>query len=585
MRHSMPGPRITRPTWYAALLGLVATLATATAATARPVTAYVTNYNDDTVTPIDLATNLAGAPIPVGDQPHVIAITPDAAKAYVANYAGSSVTPIDLATNTAGPPIPVGPFPYSIAISPDGRTAWALSLGHAIGSNAPPGGHGSTLTLIDTVTDTATLSIPIPDYPFDLVNRPGLFVNVSPDGTTLYLTGEPNVTTLDLASGTFGTPTFNQRNPRASLLSIDGARLLTVNAWTYGIDGFDTSTLTNVFSYNLDGFTLTPIFINGLTLTPDGATAYVSYIQSGGGGVIPVDLATGSKGTKIPHGGGDQPGPAAITPDGATLIRTGVNLRDVRLWSRVTGTPGAIIPVGNYPSAIAVTPDQAPIARLSVTPGATGSPTTFDASASTVTFGTIASYAWDFGDGTTDVTTTPITTHTYDGGSYTASVTLTSSAGTSTERVFNGQTMMRNGGPQARATALIGSVVQLGAPIVSIVSPSAGLVAGGDSVNILGSGFTGATAVSFGGIPAASFIVNGDNSITATTPAALAAGAVDVKVTNSVGASAITPVDRFTYLAGVPPVTTPCPDGGCIAVFPTAAGMTVSASSSTGCAV
>ena len=60
--------------------------------------------------------------------------------------------------------------------------------------------------------------------------------------------------------------------------------------------------------------------------------------------------------------------------------------------------------------------------------------------------------------------------------------------------------------------------MQLGAPVVSMVFPSAGLVAGGDSVNILGSGFTGATAVSFGGIPAASFIVNGDNSITATTP-------------------------------------------------------------------
>jgi hypothetical protein len=102
-------------------------------------------------------------------------------------------------------------------------------------------------------------------------------------------------------------------------------------------------------------------------------------------------------------------------------------------------------------------------------------------------------------------------------------------------------------------------------------------------VNVIGSGFTGATAVRFGGVPAASFVVNGDNSITATTPAAVAAGVVDVSVTNSLGVSALTPADRFTYLASST-VTTACPTGGCIAVFPTAPGVSVSVSASTGCA-
>ena len=77
----MSSPRTTRSTRCAALLGLVTTLATATAATARPVTAYVVNRLGDTVTPIDLSTNTAGAAIPVGSEPIAIAITPDAAKA------------------------------------------------------------------------------------------------------------------------------------------------------------------------------------------------------------------------------------------------------------------------------------------------------------------------------------------------------------------------------------------------------------------------------------------------------------------------------------------------------------------------
>ncbi len=570
------------PSAVVALFAIPAvTIATAGDAMARPVTAYVVNSLDDTVTPIDLGTNTAGAAIPVGDEPIAIAITPDASKAYVANGSGNSVTPIDLATNSAGPAIPVGFYPMSIAMSPDGRIAWVANTGNYL--HDPINGPGPSLTPIDTVTNTAGPSIPVP---FDINGSISVFfiaATLSSDGTTMYLTGDTNVMPFDLVSATFGKSVYNTPNPRASMLSVDGTHLLTTNTWNGGIDRLETPTLNkvNVNWFNLP-YPLIPGGTNNLGLTPDGATAYVSYIEPGvGTGVIPIDLATGIPGSKISTGGTSWA--VAITPNGATAIVTRLFEQSVRLVSTATNTAGATIPVGNNPYAIAVTPDQAPIARLSVTRAAPGSPTTFDASASTVAFGTIASYAWDFGDGTTDVTATPITTHTYTGGSYTASVTLTSSAGTSTERVFNGQTMTRNGGPQARATAL-GSLAQLGAPVVSVVSPAAGLVAGGDSVNIIGSGFTGATAVRFGGVPAASFVVNGDNSITATTPAAVAAGVVDVSVTNSLGVSAITPADRFRYLAAVPAITTACPSGGCIAAFPTAPGVSVSVSASAGCA-
>lgn len=44
-------------------------------------TAYVANHDDNTVTPTNTATDTAGAPIPVGDRPFDIAITPDGATA------------------------------------------------------------------------------------------------------------------------------------------------------------------------------------------------------------------------------------------------------------------------------------------------------------------------------------------------------------------------------------------------------------------------------------------------------------------------------------------------------------------------
>jgi YVTN family beta-propeller protein len=94
------------------------------AAAPSAATAYIANYSSGTVTPINLATNTPGKPIPVGGSPAAIAITPDGKTAYVANSSSGTVTPINLATNTPGKPIRVGRSPVWIAITPDGKTAY-----------------------------------------------------------------------------------------------------------------------------------------------------------------------------------------------------------------------------------------------------------------------------------------------------------------------------------------------------------------------------------------------------------------------------------------------------------------------------
>jgi hypothetical protein len=83
-------------------------------------------------------------------------------------------------------------------------------------------------------------------------------------------------------------------------------------------------------------------------------------------------------------------------------------------------------------------------------------------------------------------------------------------------------------------------------PAVTAVSPSEGAQAGGTSVTISGTEFTGTTAVKFGSAEAASFTVNSDSSITATSPPGT--GTVDVTVTNAVGTSATNSADQFTYV-------------------------------------
>ena len=84
-------------------------------------------------------------------------------------------------------------------------------------------------------------------------------------------------------------------------------------------------------------------------------------------------------------------------------------------------------------------------------------------------------------------------------------------------------------------------------PVITSVTPSSGPITGGTMVVITGSGFTGATAVVFGA-SSATFTVNGDGQIVATSPAR-AAGLVNVQVSTATNSSANSPSNRFTYLA------------------------------------
>jgi hypothetical protein len=97
--------------------------------------------------------------------------------------------------------------------------------------------------------------------------------------------------------------------------------------------------------------------------------------------------------------------------------------------------------------------------------------------------------------------------------------------------------------------------------VVTGISPAFGPAAGGTSVTLTQTGFTGATQVYFGPNVAASFVVNSDTSITATT-AAGSMGVVDVLVaTANGGQSAVAATDQFTF-APTPSITSMTPTSG-----------------------
>ncbi|MGO8748092.1 MAG: IPT/TIG domain-containing protein [Thermoguttaceae bacterium] len=98
---------------------------------------------------------------------------------------------------------------------------------------------------------------------------------------------------------------------------------------------------------------------------------------------------------------------------------------------------------------------------------------------------------------------------------------------------------------------------------VASVSPAVGATTGGTAVTITGSGFTGATQVDFGGVPAKNVVVVSDSQVTATSPAG-SVGTVNVTVVKPGISSGISPEDEFRYLAA-PVVTGISPTAGPLA--------------------
>jgi YVTN family beta-propeller protein len=190
---------------------------------------------------------------------------------------------------------------------------------------------------------------------------------------------------------------------------------------------------------------------DGIAITPSGKTAYVVNARSGT--VTPIDVATNTAGTPI--GVGNLPDAVAITPNGRNAYVT-TQGNDVVLIDTATNKVLTTINVGAGTFALAITPDQAPGASFSATPAPAGSPTGFDASASTAPSSPISKYLWSFGDGAHATTLVPTVSHTYaTAGTYTVTLRVKDAAGTSTRRVFTGQTVSRNGGAGALASQAV----------------------------------------------------------------------------------------------------------------------------------
>jgi hypothetical protein len=324
-------------------------------------TGYVTT-SAQTVVPISLATNTAGAPIKIpesgmtgGFVTSPAVASPDGRSIYEVGMTGENaagVTPINTATNRAGPTITLkenGGWVSGIAIAPNGKTAY-LSLYNEV-------------LPINTATNTAGKALKI------WCSRcwPAAF---TPNGKTLYVVNPFG----DLHAPGKVTPIRAATNSALAPIELPGAEkvpgylfsmAITPSGKTaYVLDGVQEGKpyANRVLPISLATNTaLAPIAIEApgsaldLVMAPGGRTAYVLT----GRAVTPIDTATNQAepAINLPETAG-YADYMAITPNGKTIyVLTPRGIIPVRTATR-TVLPMITVPKLRSFMPLAITPDS-----------------------------------------------------------------------------------------------------------------------------------------------------------------------------------------------------------------------------------
>jgi 6-phosphogluconolactonase (cycloisomerase 2 family) len=463
---------------------------------------YVSQQNDSKIVPFSIQSDgtlariaCTGTNCGTGTNPSAVAITPDGKFLYTVTEdstidpyaigAGGALTPI----SCTGSNCDTGSQPFWLTISPNGKFLYVSEFG------------GSKIAPYAIASDGSLTPIDCPGTSCQTGNGP-MESAITPDGKFLYVTnsGDNSVSPFAIADDGSLTP-----------LACTGTNCDT-GAYPWNVKVTPDGKYLYVLSYNgssispfaigSDG-SLTPVSCGGtkcktgsgptgLAVSPNGKLLYAT--SSSDGNVGPYAIESDGSLTPIACAGSncdtsDGSSAVALSPDGKYLYATSYN--DDVLHPFAVGSSGSLTPFGcsdtdcggvyesQWGQSVVASPDQAPSASFTATPGAPGTATHFDGSASTAEDGhSVARYDWSFGDGTTAQDAGAKPTHTYSQSrSYTVTLTVTDDAGCSTALVFTGQTAYCNGGPSAHQEAQIAIKVAPTLPpkpTASITSPKDG---------------------------------------------------------------------------------------------------------------
>ena len=307
--------------------------------------------------------------------------------------------------------------------------------------------------------------------------------------------------------------------------SVDNDGTIVSYSWNFG-DASPISTAANPSHlYAAQG-----VYTSTLTVTDDdGATATAGVVVNvGPPNVVPTVAAVATPAFgKVPLAVNFSSA-GTIDPDGS-IVSYAWNFGDASLTSNAINPSHTYSSVGSFTATLTVTDDDGATATLpvsvdvlaNVAPTAVGSATpdtgkeplevTFSSAASTDPDGTIASYAWNFGDSSA-VDTSANPTHTYVlPGSYVATLTVTDDSGDSDSTTVN-VTVNPNQAPTAVANAT--STTTGNAPLT--VTFDSSVSSDPDGIFSVSWDFGDGTAASTAVAPSHLFVAAGTYTVTLT---------------------------------------------------------------------
>jgi YVTN family beta-propeller protein len=314
---------------------------------------YVANTTGNSVSVVNPATDTDQNPIvatikhDIGGQPRGIAASPDGSRVYVSNFQNNTLSMIDTATNTVTDTIPVGTGPVGVAVALDGTKVYVVNSGN------------DSVSVVNTATNTVQTTIS--------VGREPLEIALTPDGKQAYVTNhnenDNSVSVLNLGTNTVLTTVLVGKGPNGVAVSPDNTMVYVVN---YGTDNENGNSVTALdrASNTVTGTVQVGLQPAKVAFSPDSTKAYVSNSVSNSISVI--DTASLTIVDTITVGGGgpaEQPDGLVVGTGGARLYVAifgrgfGSELLEI---STTTNTVLESIRVGNGPFAVATVPVAKP---------------------------------------------------------------------------------------------------------------------------------------------------------------------------------------------------------------------------------
>lgn len=435
---------------------------------------YVTNSATNDISTFTLGAD--GRPSRLGDLldsgagPGGIVLAPDGRTAYVANRGAGTVTAyaVDRRGELVRPGTAVetrGQLPFGIAMHPGGGFMYVSNIDSGTISVFQIRGEGTPRLLGTPISSGAesTRGLGVtPDGRFLYAGHGRPMGNPTDVITAFAIQGDGSLRAVGRPVTVGGAGTGNAFSPDGRFFYMATMNTEQVYGFRVGLDGSLTPVPRSPFAAQAK--------VEGVAMAPGGSHLFAaSPGQVGPDGRAVMAYSIGPDGSLTPVPGspfkaGTSPVGIATTPDGRRLYVSNADSHDVTSFE--IGPGGALreieesrIPTGGRNpvfQALAIRPNQGPVAAFSAAVYPAGRPTVFNASASADGDGRVARYDWDFGDGTVLRDGGPSPAHVYRSpGPYLVTLTVTDDEGCAAVRVFTGQLAHCNGSAAARTARRI----------------------------------------------------------------------------------------------------------------------------------